>query len=187
MKQQLVIDVAVLSQDYTLIEITNDNSHVTIFDDIEIKEDDFKQLFFSYGETFGISKTIACKKELFPYISFSVPHRTIDDKRFFLLETILNNIETDLNVSRNCFTTESIIELTNELIKIKSLCDINCCSVLASLSWSNIKKIIDNDTLSSDYKRKDKVICFVISVIFKTPTPGVKPNIFRFPYVIQKK
>jgi hypothetical protein len=99
----------------------------------------------------------------------------------------LNNIENDLNVSRNCFTTESIIELTNELIKINSLCDINYCSVLASLPWSNIKKIIDNDTLSSDYKKKDKVICFVISVIFKTPTPGVKPNIFRFPYVIQKK
>jgi hypothetical protein len=187
MKQQLVIYVAVLHQEYTPIEVTNDNSHVITFDDIEIKEEDFKQLFFSYGETFGINKLIANKKELFPFISFIVPYRTVDDKRFFLLETILNNIENDLNISRNCFTTESIIELTNEIIKINSLCDINCSSVLASLPWSNIKKIIDNDTLSIDYKKKDKVICFVISIIFKTPTPGVKPNIFRFPYIIKKK
>ena len=117
MKQQLVIDVAVLHQEYTPIEVTNDNSHVITFDDIEIKEEDFKQLFFSYGETFGINKLIANKKELFPFISFIVPYRTVDDKRFFLLETILNNIETDLNVSRNCFTTDSLLELSTLILR----------------------------------------------------------------------
>lgn len=195
MREQLIIDVAVLCQEYSPLELTCSNSHTTTLDDIEISEEYFKKLFYPYGENFGMDKSIACKKDFFPYTSFIPPYRTVDNKNFFLLETILANIETDLNLSRNCFTTESLIEITNELIQIHSLCDINCCSVLASLPWSNITKIIsDNKLYNSSLfdncnhsKPKEKILCFVISVIFKTPTPGVKPNMIKFPYIIKNK
>jgi hypothetical protein len=193
MKEQLTIDVAVICQEYSPIEITCSNSHTTTLDDIEISEEYFKKLFYPYGENFGMDKTVACKKDLFPYVSFIPPYRSIKNKNFFLLETILSNIESDLNLSRNCFSTESVIELTNELIKIHSLCDINCCSVLASLPWSNIQKIISDNKLHSlsdkcvKEKKEDKILCFVITIIFKTPTQGVKPNMIKFPYVIKNK
>ena len=192
MKEQLIIDVAVICQEYSPIEITCSNSHTTTLDDIEISEEYFKKLFYPYGENFGMDKSVACKKEFFSYISFIAPYRSVENKNFFLLETILSNIESDLNLSRNCFSTESVIELTNELIKIHSLCDINCCSVLASLPWSNIQKIISDNKLHSlsdkcIKEKKDKILSFVISIIFKTPTPGVKPNVIKFPYIIKNK
>jgi hypothetical protein len=186
MKDKIIIDVAVLCQEYSPIEITCDNTNVTTLDDIEISEENFKALFYPYGENFGIDKNIASKKEYFPYIAFIVPYRTVNYEKFFLLETILKNIESDLNISRNCFTTTSIIELTNEIINLHSLCDINCCSVMASLPWSNIQQIIHNEDLSTCQERPiRKTLCFVISVIFKTPTPGVKPTMIKFPYVIR--
>jgi hypothetical protein len=157
--------------------------------DLLIKNQKFKTLFYPYGENFGIEKEVACKKEYFEYITFLAPYRSVCNKNFSLLDTILNNIESNLNVSRNCFTTASLIELNNEIISIHSLCDINCCSVLASLPWSNIEDLIKNDALSNDPSchcpSQKQTLCFVISVLFKTPTPGVKPSMIKFPYIIK--
>jgi hypothetical protein len=181
------IDVAVLCQEYTKIEKMCDDNIINL-DEIEITKDLFQYIFYPYCETFGINKNTICNNSAYlPYISFLPEYRTVDGKKFYLLEAIITNIEADLNVSRNCFTIDSLVELTNEIISINSLCDLNCCSVLSSLTWSNILEIIKNyEIINCDCTSITEPvipIC-VISVIFKTPTPGVKNTIVRFNYRI---
>lgn len=184
----IIIDVAVLCQEYTHIDSKCEN-HTINLDDINISECMFKQIFFPYGENFGIDKQFACSDAILPYISFSPIYRTVNKHKFYLLEQIFKNLEEDLNISRNCFTVESRVELTNEISSINSLCDINCCSVLASLTWSNIIDILKNYRLINDTCCDEKVvnkgfpICS-ISVVFKTPTPEVNNTIIRFNYKI---
>jgi hypothetical protein len=179
-ENNLLIDVAVLCQEYSHIDLTC-NDHIANLDVIEISENSFKSIFYPNGETFGLNKLIMNNKELQPYISFIYPHRTIKGKPFSLLEEIYRAIEEDLNVPRNCFTTCTSIELTNQLSKIYTLCDINDCSVLCSLQWSNILNIIREQTYNKNIKKP----LFVISVVFKTPTPQVKPTIVKFNYSIK--
>ncbi len=185
-KNNIIIDVAVLAQNTSAIKKHCDNSHVINLDVINISEDLFKSIFYPHGNSFGMDKKFCSKDGVIPYISFLPNYRTVNEKKFYLLEEILCNLEKDLNVSRNCFTTDSLVELTNELIGIKSLCNINCCSVLSSLTWENINDIINNYKLlqdSQDLKMKIVPIC-VVSVIFKTPTEGVEDTVVKFSYKI---
>jgi len=185
----IIIDVAVLCQEYTQIDKMCED-HIINLDDITISKDLFRSIFYPHGENFGIDKNFIHhnNKEIFPYISFLPQYRTVNDQKFYLLEKIISNIENDLNISRNCFTVESLVELTNEIISINSLCDINCCSVLASLTWSNILEIINNYKFLEDDKlcneKKEIIPICVISIIFKTPTAGVNNTIIRFNYKI---
>ena len=117
----------------------------------------------------------------FFYITFLAPYRKIDGKLFSLLEEIIKNIEDDLNVSRNCFTTCSLIELTNDLSNIKTLCDINCCSLLCCLTWSNVLSVLKDYNLANNTNIIYKPL-FVVNVVFKTPNPNVKPTIIKFNY-----
>jgi hypothetical protein len=124
------------------------------------------------------------------YISIHPDYRTFMYKRFFLLEELIANIERDLNISRACFTKESLIELTHEISSIKTLCDINSCSVLSSLSWANISEIINSYRLVKTCMHNHKCDCVksniipicVVNIMFKTPTPGVKNTIIRLHY-----
>jgi hypothetical protein len=198
---KITIDVAVLCQEYTTIEKMC-HDHIINLDEIEITKDLFQCIFYPYYENFGINKNTVCNNCSYSeYISFLPEYRRVNGKRFYLLEEIISNIESDLNVSRNCFTVESLVELTNEIISINSFCDLNCCSVLSSLTWCNILEIIKNYNIVNDHCGGDCgpnlestshpgvpvipviPIC-VISVIFKTPTPGVKNTIVRFNYRI---
>lgn len=185
---KVVIDVAVLCQEYTAIEKMC-NDHIINLDEIEITKQLFQYIFYPFCDNFGINKNTICNNCTYlPYISFLPEYRTVNGKKFYLLEEIISNIETDLNISRNCFTMESLVELTNEITSIRSLCDLNCCSVLASLTWCNILEIVKNYNLINydcDCSIKPPVIpIFAISVIFKTPTPHVKNTIVRFNYRI---
>jgi hypothetical protein len=199
---RVVIDVAVLCQEYTTIE-TMCHDNIINLDEILITKELFQSIFYPYHENFGLNKDfVNNNRDLSPHISFIPEFRSVNSKKFYLLEEIISNIERDLNISRNCFTKESLVELTNEIISIKSLCDINCCSVLASLSWQNILEIIKNYQLinycqcekspesDENYCQMCKTtkseiipIC-VVNIIFKTPTPGVKNTIIRFNYRI---
>jgi hypothetical protein len=234
---KITIDVAVLCQEYTTIEKMCDD-HIINLDEIEITKDLFQCIFYPYYENFGINKNTVCNNCSYAeYISFLPEYRTVNGKKFYLLEEIISNIESDLNISRNCFTVESLVELTNEIISINSLCDLNCCSVLSSLTWCNILEIIKNysiinencgcapipsvssnasvsssastsvsssastsvssssststsssssssTSVGSGYAKEPIIPICVISVIFKTPTPGVKNTIVRFNYRI---
>jgi len=176
MDSSYLIDIAVLCQQYSTIDVSCDNCNITILDEIEISKKDFLTIFYPHGENFGINKTIAEEKKYNQYISFE---RTIKGKKFYLLEQIFKNIEADLNISRNCFTTSSRIELSNEFASIKSLCDMNCCSVVASLPWSHVEDILENYAST-----KTIIPVFVVSISFKTPTPNVKDNVIKFHYKI---
>jgi hypothetical protein len=179
----IILDIAVLCQEYSPIEVVCNNNHIIELDEILITEDIFRQIFYPYGENFGIDKNICCNARFFPYITFLPPYRTINiGQPFSLLEQIILNIENDLNVTRNCFVTCTLIELSKELSNIKSLCDINCCSILCSLPWSNILNIIRNDYLSRDPANPLRQTILVISVIFKTPNTSILPTIIKFKY-----
>jgi hypothetical protein len=180
----IVIDVAVLCQEYTNVE-TMCNDHIVNLDEIPISKELFQSIFYPYGENFGLNKDYVCNnKEIFPYISFLPEFRSVNNKRFYLLEELISNIESDLNVSRNCFTKESLVELTNEIFDIKSLCNINCCSVLSSLTWLNINEIVNNYKLVHNSCSENIIIILVVNIIFKTPTPGVKNTLIRLQYRI---
>jgi hypothetical protein len=192
LNNKIVIDVAVLCQEYSNIDVTCKDNILNL-DEIEVTKEIFQSIFYPYCDNFGINKDfINNNKQILPYISIYPDFRSINKKRFFLLEELIANIERDLNVSRNCFTKDSIIELTSEISSIKTLCDMNCCSVLSSLSWLNIIEIINNykliktclcDCECSCSKYKAIPVC-VVNLIFKTPTPGVKNTIVRLHYKI---
>ena len=182
MNNHFIIDVAVLCHEYTQLEKMCDD-HVIDLDNIQISEHLFKQIFYPYGENFGIDKNFINSEEMIPYVSFISEYRKINGKPFHLLEEIFKNLEHDLGVSRNCFTVESRVELTNEIMKLKGLNNMNCCSVLASLPWSNITEILDKQRLPEQCNHNFTPI-FVVSIVFKTPTTGVKNTVVRLQYKI---
>jgi hypothetical protein len=180
---RLIIDVAVLCEEITEIRQTG-NDHITNLDDINITKEIFKNIFYPYSENFGIDKNyINANSQLKNLISFLPEYRSVNEQKFYLLEQILTNLETDLNVPRNCFTVESRVELTNQITGINNLCDINPCGTLSSLTWSNILEIVNNYTLLNN-NTTAKTLIFSISIIFKTPTNGVENTIIRFNYKI---
>ena len=176
LNEKIIIDFAVVCQEFTNIEITCDSNNIITLDEIEITKKDFCNIFYPNNEKFGINKTL--DKYYHPFISLQAEHRTSDGKKFNLLESILKNLEYDLNISRNCFTTASRIELANEFSNIKSLSDINACSVLASLTWSNLLDILNNYHVNN--MSVSPIFC--ISIIFKTPTPGARETIIKLNY-----
>lgn len=172
------IDIAVICQEYTKLENNCDITNNIILDEIPISKDNFLEIFYPYGDNFGINKSIINQNNFIPFISFESQFRTINKKPFYLLEKIIENIESDLQISRDCFTTESLMELTHEFTKLKTICDLNCCSVVSSLPWTIVEDLIENSNKNAHY-------VFVISIMFKTPTPGVKNNIIKLSYLIQ--
>jgi len=183
MINDLIIDIAVLCQELTSVDVIRDNANITELDDIPISQDTFQRIFYPHGETFGIDKSVATIPSNHEYITFLTPFRTVNNRLFILLEQIFRNIENDLNLSRSCFTTTSTVELTNEILAIKTLCDLNCCSVLNSLTWTNIEDIIQNYRLLHQ-TNPDHNLILVISVVFRTPTEGVKNTVIKFRYRI---
>jgi uncharacterized protein (UPF0147 family) len=179
----VVIDVAALCQEYSPVDVTCDNN-ITILDDIYIPLDIFIQIFYPDLNHFGIDKQICKNPTIFPFISLEHTYRSVNKTPFFLCNTILKGIENDLNIPRNCFTPSSLIEITKEFTNIKSLCDLNCCSVVASLSWDNILTIIQN---YETCHKKEVIPILTVSIMFKTPTPGVKTNVIKMPYRICSK
>jgi|LauGreSBDMM110SN_4_FD.fasta_scaffold00042_9 hypothetical protein len=181
---RVIIDIAFLCQEYSSIELEED-SHIIQLDEIDIKEDVFKSIFYPCGESFGMDKANSSKKEIFPYISFLPPHRTVNGKLFSLLDQIYRNIETDLNISRNCFTTCSNMELANELTNIRTLCDLKSNKLMGSLPWSNVLNIIrDNYLVIASLGKEIQKPILVVSVVFVNPNKSIKPTIIKFNYRI---
>jgi hypothetical protein len=181
----LCLDFAVLSQTYKSIKLDVCQNHVIELDPINIVLNDFLTIFYPFGDSFGINlQKMNVNSYLLNYISFLPLYRTFKGKNFSLLESIILNIEADLNVSRNCFTTSSLIDLSKELSEIQTLCDINCCSVLSSLTWSNITNIIKNEQLTRVNNAPLDNIALVLSVIFVTPNDDILETIVKFTYLI---
>ena len=177
---KVFIDVAVVSEEYTKIEVMCDD-HIANLDEIDVSMEIFQTMFYPYKENFGINRDFFLNNiSLIPFISFSPKFRSINGRKFDLLEELIGNIENDLSVSRNCFTKDSLVELTNEITNIKSLLDIKCCSVLSSLTWANILDIIENYKLT----KCEVIPILIINIVFKSDTTNVKDTIIRFQYKI---
>jgi|TARA_B110000114_G_C15091977_1_gene399127 hypothetical protein len=189
LERTIHIDVAVLCKEYDELEQRCDD-HIINLDEIFINKQIFQQLFYPHGEQFGLNRRIATDNSMQKYISMLPTHRTVDGVNFYLLEYILKHIESDLGVSRDFFSRESLIDVTKELSSINSLLDVNCCSLLTSLTWKNICEMVEqykkSDNTHSCIKGQQPhlIPLLVISLIFKTPTKGVKNTIVKLHYRI---
>jgi hypothetical protein len=172
--------VAVVCEEFNTIELMCED-HIVNLDEIDVTLEIFQLMFYPYKENFGLNKDFFINNDKFlPFISFYPSFRTINGKNFYLLEELITNIETDLCVSRHCFTKDTLVELTNEIISIKTLLDIKCCSVLSSLTWTNILDIIKN----YEFIKEEVIPILIVNIVFKTPTQGVKDTVVRFQYKI---
>jgi len=179
----LNIDVAVLNQDYAELVVKSKSEHVADLDAITITESLFREIFYPHGETFGINNTIRLSHHIIPYISFLPQIRTMNGESFFLADEIYDNIEKDLNVSRDCFTADSLVSLHKEILSIKTLCDVNNRSAINSLTWDNIISIARASIKQSNDMINQYVnTLLIVNVVFKTPTPSVNPTTIRFRY-----
>jgi len=181
--ETILLDVAILCQEYSPVKASNMCNHTIELDEIIIT---FKKIFYPYGENFGINSILGNIPEYNCYITFLPPFRTINlGKPFSLLEQILANIETDLNVTRNCFSTDSLIDFSKEISDIKSLVNINSCNIMCSLKWANIISIIKNEYITRTPTNPLKEVLLIISVVFKTPNSHILPNTIKFSYRIR--
>lgn len=178
----LLFDVAVLSQEYTSpIAIVCGDSHITELDNIIITPEKFKTLFFPHGVNFCINKLT--NTDLYKYITFLPPWRSVQlGQPFSLLELVLSNIEKDLGVTRNCFETCTLIELSKEFSNIKTLCDIKFCNNACTLTWDNILSIIRTEATNRDISNPLTQTILVINVIFQTSNPNILLTIVKFKY-----
>ena len=176
--EKKTIDIAVLTQEYTEL-IKDYNSNIIILDEININLKTFLNIFFPYGDQFSIHKSILTNDIYYPLISLQSSHRQMDNKPFHLYETIISNIESDLQLPRECFTNDSLIKLRSEFDNFKSLLDLTSCYLSSSLTWSSINKMIN------EYPYDDQIV-LAINIVFKTPTQGVKDNIVKIQYSINK-
>jgi hypothetical protein len=183
-KNIVTIDIAALCMEYTKIEKMCDHQIIDL-DDIYINKIRFKKLYYPQGETFGLDKKIASQEEMTPFISFHHEYRTVKGSKFNLLESIIRSLENTMNVSRHCFTSDTMIELTNELGTLKTLCDIPCCSVLASLPWSVLDDSMNTHKgLNTD--KEEPIFNCRLSIYFKSPSVP-EPIVVRFNYIIIDK
>jgi len=183
----LLIDVAVMSQEHSPIETASSLNHITELDEIIIPFDCFKHIFYYHGEVFGINHITHHLPNIHMYSTFLPPYRTVNfGEPFSLLEKIIANIETDLNVTRNCFLTSSLIELSKEITNIKSLGDIKHSDIVCSLTWSNLVSIIRTEKNTRKMDNPLNEVLLVISIVFKTPANyNILPTIIKFKYRIQ--
>jgi hypothetical protein len=180
----IVVDVALMLQEHSNVEVITNGNHIIYLDEIQISQTQFKQIFYPFGENFGLDSKKSGSKDIFPFVSFLSPYRTMNENAFSLLDQIITNLEEDLNISRNCFTTYSLMELTNELTSIKTLYDIPVTSVLSSLTWSNIISVLNDFTMTKDMSYSTFKPLFVVNVVFKSPNTNVKPTMIKFNYRI---
>jgi hypothetical protein len=188
----LLLDIAFMQKDFSPVELTCTDNHIIELDEIPINITTFKQLFYPRGENFGIdssllSATASSDPSILRFITFSPPFRTINNgEPFSLLEQILLNIETDLNVTRNCFATNTLIELSKELSSIKTLNDIKFSDSQCSLTWTNVTNIIKHEYINRSSTNPLNRVILVISVIFKTQNTLILPTIIKFKYRINE-
>ena len=185
----ILLDVAFMSQEFAEIHIAGIDNHIVELDEIPLTNILFKLLFYPHGENFELNSQLASIKNnnqnIISYISFLPCYRTINGEPFSLLEQILAYIEKDLCVTRNCFTTNTLIELSKELSEIKTLNNISFSNTAHTLAWSDIVNIIKNEKDSRKDDNPLRHALLVISVVFKSPNSNVLPIIIKFRYKIE--
>ena len=180
--QAVQLDFAVVNQTFAAIHQQNLLIHVIELDNILITEKVFKALFYK-NNVFSINSSASQNSTLIPFISFEHNYRTVNDTPFFLTETIIQNIENDLNMSRNLFTPCSNIALNKQLNAIKTLGDlIKTSAILCSLSWADIVNTVKCKFDDLDPMPSAPIVILTLSVVFSSSTSGVQPTMVKFNY-----
>lgn len=182
------VDVAALGQMLNGVEL-KENAHIIELDDIVVSAFIFRHIFYSLdSEHFNLNCNLCQTKEnanLMSYISFE--ERTCNKTNFNLMQTILANMENDLGVSRECFDLCCRVELEKELSLIHTLCDINVCSVLCALTWSEVLNVLKSKgALPSGLDSFGNPVQHIlkISIVFKNPNRDIKDTIVKFRYLV---
>jgi hypothetical protein len=176
--KKFVLDIAFLKKDLDKTIKLDSNYHTLQLDTIRIDESTFKHIFYQ-SDNFGIQNN----EEINKYITLCTPWRTVGDRGFSLLDTIMTNLEEDLNVTRNCFTTESSIELAKELSNIKTLCDIPLYNAV-TLTWSQIIHRIREKYINTSDENKFDNVDLNITIVFKVKMEDTLETHVKFTYNI---
>jgi hypothetical protein len=175
----VTFDIAFLAQDIAPVYVACKNVHTIQIDPIPIHVNKFKRIFYSQEDFFGLNKGNQYEEDLLPFTCLNESHRTIDKRPFSLLEEVVRCIEEDLNVTRSCFTTKSLLELTRDIKNISTLYHLDACSLVSALKWSNIVAIMKSANKRAEY------IYFVITILFKTANVAVLPIMVKLKYKIR--
>lgn len=178
-QKKLVLDIAFLKKDMEKTITLSKNFHTIYLDTICICENTFKDIFYK-SDNFGITQN---DPDLYNFITFQTPWRTVSSRGFSLLDTIITNLEEDLNVTRNCFTTDSLLELSKELTNIKTLCDIPLNNAV-TLSWSQVINRIREKYINSLDENKFDTVDLCITIVIHVPIEGSYPTHIKFTYNI---
>ena len=173
------IDFAVYTKQFSKINLKNPLDHVIESDYINIDETLFKRIFYD-SDNFDINPTAYLDNQLLPYISFS--NIKVLGSDFQLYNEIIKNIESDLGISISMFSPCTVITLSKEINSIKTLCDLIATGTkLCSLSWTDIKNIVNYDTIEgASYVST----ILTLSVVFSNPTTGVNATIIKFNFAV---
>jgi hypothetical protein len=180
------IDIAVIESEI-LASPEYTDSHVINLDGINIELASFMNLFFKDGKTFNINSTEINSPNM------SLLHRTIEDKSFNLMESILHLYSIDLKIKTNLMDPTSIIDITTQMDAYKSLG--NFCSINCSLSFEQIIESIIHKTYNNLTEWKQVIGAsdspayhvFVINIRLYNSNSSVKDIILKFNYIVECK
>lgn len=171
------IDIAVITQNAPEFTLKTYDEHVIDLDPIYITENIFKEIFYS-NNAFSITpKSRLSKKHLYHTCFLQ---RTVNNSSFILIDTIIKYIESDLSITKDMISTTSFINLNKIINSIRNLCDLNLSNITSALNWNELVH-----SLSSNFGNKNVTpeIMLTVSVMFLSPTDGVKPIIIKFNYI----
>lgn len=175
------LDIAIIERDYTDIKLKNIDDHMVSLDSIDIQENVFKNMFYS-DDNFKVptNEWLNSNPNLKSYVSLSETDRKVNNNPFSLIDCIIENIETDLNLSRDSLTAMTMITLNKNIMSIKTLCDLSDTTkfnVINSMKWTDILSL-----LSSKKTGTILPVIFAISVVFVSQNPGIKNTVVQINY-----
>ena len=171
-KENNPINIAVICQKYSNFELVERNAPIQLRE-IDITLNIFKYIFYE-TDSFNINPSACINFN--KYISLLPASSSNPDGRykengipFSLLAEIYVQITQCLKIPIEAIDTTSRITLNKEISSIKSLCNLNCQSLVNSLRWSDIQNIVLADPL---YKY-DKPLRLAITLVFASSTECV--------------
>lgn len=171
------INIAVLCQKYSNIELINNNPPIQL-QPIPITLNLFKYIFYE-NDSFNINPTVCNNPNLFNYISLlpgpnnefsmGIGRYKMDETPFSLVNEIYTQITQCLNIGLEAIDPSSRIILNKEISTIKSLCNLHCQSLVNSLRWTDITNLVLADP-KYDYSN---TLNLSITLIFVSNTEDV--------------
>jgi hypothetical protein len=129
----------------------------------------FKFLFYE-TDSFNINPAARNTPSLKYYVSLLPDARTTTtNEPFSLLNEIYNNILNSLHIGIESIEPASQMILNKEVSSIKSLCNLQCQSLVNALRWTDIINMTQNDP-QFNY---DLPLNISITLVFASSTEGV--------------